>query len=469
MLLRSSTLPSCSDSASAVRTLQSHAAALPDHVDAATLVRLEVPLDMTIDVQTVLGWLAEKPAKARSFWADRHDSLLLAGLGEAWHVGGLGWTLDQGVAALEGTLASASSRLRMLGGVCFHGELRSSGPWKAFGAWRFALPQLELGRDANGAWLALHVHGTASDWAERKADALALLSAEPTSLQRQHAEPTVLAVVDQPDRAGWRDGVERALDAMADGDLDKVVLARKRTVELAEKPDALRLLRQLAEREPKSFRFCLQPRGDSAFVGASPERLLKMAAGDVVSEALAGTRARGATPEIDAAASAELQNSDKDRREHALVVQMVTDTLGRVCQTVDAPAEPNIMALSHVQHLHTPIWGQMGGAHGLADVLGALHPTPAVGGTPSRQAQTLIEKLEPFQRGLYAAPVGWIGGGRQAEFTVAIRSALIEDKQLSLFSGAGLVRGSEPDVEWGEIDAKIAALWQAFGLEGTTS
>ncbi len=443
---------------------------LPMSVQGPTLARIEVPLTTDIDAETALAWLAPWPREARCFWADRDDVVTVAGVGEAWHVGGLGWTLDAGLTALQRTLASAPRRVRLVGGVCFHGELRSTGPWKAFGAWRFALPQLELGRDGLGAWLAVHVHGGETDWSERcqatRAAVQGWRGAARSPVPSPGTRPHVVAVRDTPDRAGWHDAIAAALTALRSGTLDKVVLARQRHVALAEPPDAVGLLGQLAARQPRSFRFCLQPRADSAFVGASPERLLRVSDGDVLSEALAGTRPRGADPASDAALADGLRTADKDRREHALVADMVASTLRRVCDDVTVASEPAIMALSHVQHLHTPIAGRLRPPHSVADLLVALHPTPAVGGTPRLAARALIAQLEAFQRGLYAAPVGWVGGGGDAEFTVAIRSALVEGSTVSLFSGAGVVLGSDADAEWAEIDGKIAALWQAFGLDG---
>ena len=143
---------------------------------------------------------------------------------------------------------------------------------------------------------------------------------------------------------------------------------------------------------------------------------------------------------------------------------MVTETLTELCEKVEPHGEPTVMALANVQHLHSRIEARTNGVPSIASLLLALHPTPAVGGTPRAAARSAIETLEGFQRGLYAAPVGWIGGAGTAEFTVAIRSALVERDAISLFSGAGIVAGSDPDAEWSEIDGKIAALWLAFGL-----
>jgi Isochorismate synthase len=184
-----------------------------------------------------------------------------------------------------------------------------------------------------------------------------------------------------------------------------------------------------------------------------------------MSEAVAGTRGRGDTPEADAALRDELMDSPKERREHAFVQEAIRDELDRLCTSVEAPEAPSDLALAQGRHLHARLTGTLRSGTSTLDLLDALHPTPAVGGVPTDAALGAIRTQEPFDRGWYAGPVGWIGADA-AEFAVAIRSGLVRDDRLALFSGAGIVDGSEPEREWDEIEQKIGDFASILGLDG---
>jgi len=150
----------------------------------------------------------------------------------------------------------------------------------------------------------------------------------------------------------------------------------------------------------------------------------------------------------------ELFESPKERREHAFVQEAIRAELEQLCTNVETPDAPGELALARSRHLHAPLTGTLRSGMGTIDLLKGLHPTPAVGGVPKDAALTAIRTQEPFDRGWYAGPVGWVGDG-EAEFSVAIRSGLVQNARLALFSGAGIVDGSVPDREWEEIEQKI--------------
>jgi menaquinone-specific isochorismate synthase len=183
----------------------------------------------------------------------------------------------------------------------------------------------------------------------------------------------------------------------------------------------------------------------------------------VFSEAVAGTRGRGETPDADAALREELLTSEKERREHAFVQRALEEALRTLCTTVDGADTPSDLALARGRHLHAPIRGTLRPETSTVDLLEALHPTPAVGGVPRGAALTAIREQEPFDRGWYAGPVGWMGPDA-ADFAVGIRSGLLHPDRLALFSGAGIVEGSRPDREWAEIEQKIADFAAVLGL-----
>ena len=210
-----------------------------------------------------------------------------------------------------------------------------------------------------------------------------------------------------------------------------------------------------------SYHFCFQINSTTAFIGTSPERLYYRHDRLLKTEAIAGTRHRGASIQSDMLLSEELQSSPKDIREHQLVVENLQSILSQLCESVKIDRTAAILKLNKVQHLYTQCQGILTPDVTDADILPQLHPTPAVGGVPRTPALKLIQELEPFERGWYAAPVGWVGAD-DAEFAVAIRSGLIDRDRLLLFAGAGIVTGSQSEEEWIEIENKIRHFTDLF-------
>jgi isochorismate synthase len=186
----------------------------------------------------------------------------------------------------------------------------------------------------------------------------------------------------------------------------------------------------------------------------------------VTTEALAGTLPRTTAPLTEL--SAQLLSSDKDRREHELVVTAIQQRLGTLCSEVAAPTSPQIRVLPHLLHLHTPIHATTRASHtNIRELVAALHPTPAMGGTPSAPALQLIADYEPQPRGYYAGPVGWWDEQGDGEFAVAIRSGVITADTAYVYAGAGIVRGSDAALEYAETAAKMRTLLDALGISTT--
>lgn len=256
-----------------------------------------------------------------------------------------------------------------------------------------------------------------------------------------------------------------ALDAISTGRLDKVVLAREVALELGAPVNPFRLLQRLQEATPGCFHFAFSPREAGTFLGASPERLFRCRDGRVITEAVAGTGERGDTPEEDAILRENLLNSTKDRREHEFVEDAIRSILDDLCTSVRVPEEPSDLVLPRGRHLYSRLSGRLNTDRSPVDVLQRLHPTPAVGGVPTAGALRAISEQEPFDRGWYGGPVGWIGPD-EGEFAVAIRSGIVQNTQLTLYSGAGIVEGSDPEQEWKEIEQKIGDFAAVMGLAG---
>jgi isochorismate synthase len=259
------------------------------------------------------------------------------------------------------------------------------------------------------------------------------------------------------------DYVRIVADAIAEirlGALDKVVLART----LVRGPIATSaVLRGLVDRFPACATFAFGV-GNRAFIGASPERLVTLDGREVSTVALAGTTGTGTDDASDATLAAEMLASPKIRSEHQFVVDDITARLATLGLVGETPDEPEIMRLARVQHLRTPITARVERrAGGVSDmdvlrVANVLHPSPAVGGTPSDPAVRWLRQHEDFDRGWYAAPVGWCDLDGNGELRVALRSALVDESQVTLFSGAGIVADSTPEDELAETSVKLRAL-----------
>jgi menaquinone-specific isochorismate synthase len=267
----------------------------------------------------------------------------------------------------------------------------------------------------------------------------------------------------EPGRSGWEENVRRALAAFDAAELGKVVLARRVTLGFEEALDPLLLLKDLAAVTPGCFRFLFEPAEGAAFVGASPERLFRVEGRTVLSEAVAGTRPRGLSEADDAGLREELLGSEKDLLEHGYVRRSIREALGRLCEDLEISCRPEELRLAQGRHLRSPLQGKLRRGVTATGVLEALHPTPAVGGYPREAALSFIRELEPFDRGWYAGPVGWVGAN-EAEFAVGIRSGLLLGHRLELYSGNGIVAGSDPAEEWAELEGKLGAFWKVLGF-----
>ena len=258
--------------------------------------------------------------------------------------------------------------------------------------------------------------------------------------------------------------VANAAEMVQQGAFEKVVLARDIQVMLKDAVEAFdvsNILQQLRESYPTAYVFAIQ-RGEQFFVGATPERLVQAQDGQVRTMALAGSARRGETEEEDAWIGAELLQSEKDNREHAIVLAMVRDALRNHCTRVDASTSPQLLRLKNVQHLETPIIGELIPGRCILDILADLHPTPAVGGFPRQDALEMIRRVEKLDRGWYAAPIGWISESGYGEFAVALRSGLVNGNKARLFAGCGIVADSDPQNEFAESCLKFQVMLRAL-------
>lgn len=425
-------------------------------------VRLEVPIEPV----NAIAWLQAQGPQSRGYWRNRNANFELAGIGRADMITAeADADYDAIFRHLQSHIASVHPDLRYLGGMRFSTRRPTSESWRVFGAYRFILPRFEILNRGDRSYLACNlVYHEDLDRAELNAELQSQLetmtfpeSAASTAL------PQCTGRIDSPDCETWQRLVSDALREIESNTFDKAVLARETRMTFDGELDPAPMLARLVDATHDCYLFCFQPKAGAAFIGASPERLFKRRGRHIETEALAGTRARGETSEEDAELSAALLASDKDRREHNIVLDSVKALLGGRCHAVHADGETSLLKLARSQHLYARLEGLLEEDESNATLLRDLHPTPAVGGQPRDVAVDWLDANEPFDRGWYAGPVGWVSSDA-AEFAVGIRSGLIADNSFALYSGAGIVRGSVAENEWAEIENKMSNL--LYPLQG---
>ena len=411
-----------------------------------SIERIEIkihPVDM-------ISWLSLQRDEVKIYGANQNDTVSIAGIGQAVCVTGrrLG-TFKKVFKQLRSFLSPKYPYLQWYGGFCFD-ERHPDADWREFGAYRFILPRFELAAQSGKMIFCCNLKGR-----ENIAGILKQLNKVVIPnmdsrfrgndmLRGRACGNDVMKRSDNPDQKFWQRDVD---SIMADTSVKKVVLARKTSLYFKQAPDPWAMLRQLKAVTPNSYHFAFQFK-KSVFLGASPERLFRRYARFIESEALAGTMPEQTSPE-------QLQSSDKNKYEHALVVDAINASFKGFCKTYSRDKHPGILTLANGHHLITKFQGQLKDGVNDEDILQFLHPTPALGGAPRKQAMAIIRKLEGFSRGWYGAPIGYVGLD-WAEFVVGIRSGLASAKKLSVFAGAGIVRGSEAAAEWDEVENKIS-------------
>ena len=438
--------------------------ALQDQLRAAPSRRGFVRLAVSAPAVDLPRWLAANPGTPRFYWSERGGGFEWAGIGVADEL------FADSSSGSPAPLAQIASRLprdagdlRYFGGLAFDGRTAADRDWAPFGTARFTLPRFEITREGEIWSLACTINAdpaaTPRQTQRRFEEELSRLR---TGQKANAPLPPLLHRTDSPDQAAWVRVVEDALRRIEHGPLQKVVLARRTDFRFAEAPDPFLLLHRLRAANPAGFHFAFQPEEGSTFLGVSPERLYRREGRHILSEAVAGTRRRGDSEHEDQAMGAALLESEKDRREHRFVADEVGRKLDGLCRSYHADREVSLLKLARLQHLRRSFEGTLRTGVDDAAIVAALHPTPAVAGNPTAAAVAERSKREPFHRGWYAGPLGWVGA-RGADFTVAIRSGLLSGNRLALFTGAGIVRGSMPHAEWEELENKLAGFVRVIG------
>lgn len=419
---------------------------------------------------------------ARFYWRDGRGGVTFAGIGIALSL--MGWgegrfrqverqaraLFEQALRVPEGDALTAS---RLFGGFAFREDFVPDQTWSAFHPAHFVLPHFQLVQRAgedDRAWLTINaLLPPGEEPSALRAKLHEALTAQAAILSQPLPAPSPAEADAPPEiryplsQAEWAGLIERALADFRQTRLEKVVLARVCEVRRPQPLDVDAALAYLERTYPDCFTFLFEPRPHHAFFGATPELLAEVHGSELTSMGLAGSAPRGQTPAEDARHAGDLLASAKDRHEHELVVQALRRRLAPLAASLDVPAVPQIMTLSNIHHLYTPVRATLIRPDGILPLVERLHPTPALGGAPRSEALAFIQAHEGIPRGWYAAPLGWIDQRMDGAFTVAIRSAVVQRNRAWLYAGAGIVPASDPTREWEETGWKFRPVLSALG------
>jgi menaquinone-specific isochorismate synthase len=437
-----------------------------------TLISVGVRVS-SVDPVSLFAAMAEADLEA-ALWLRPSEGLALVGAGRAWAAEGEGPSrFHDGETAwrdlVEGARLEGEATPTLLGGLGFTGRRPADDdPWAPFGPSSLVLPQLLLTMRDGVSTLTTSAVGAPDPRAvdarwERLAERANALTPPAAGMVARPVFAPLRSVRSQPDQPEWHRAVATMAGAVGRGRLDKVVLARRVDLRSPVELDVPNALRRLAASAPESTIYAFR-RAGRTFLGATPERLVRVEGRRFRTAAIAGTIGRGADAAEDEQLARDLLASEKDREEHAIVVHYIRDLLASVAAQITVAPAPSVMRLRFVQHLATEIEGTLPADAGLLALGERLHPTPAVGGDPRDAALAMINEHEGFDRGWYAGPVGWMNGAGDGELCVALRCGVVDHTRAALFAGCGIVADSDPAREWDESRIKLRAVVSALGM-----
>jgi salicylate biosynthesis isochorismate synthase/menaquinone-specific isochorismate synthase len=370
------------------------------------------------------------------------------------------WRRLAAAAIAEPPQGPPGSGLVITGGFAFADDGAAALHWSGFAPASLIVPEVALARRGEEVWCTVAALARGDDLPEELLERielrLASLRAHELPLLDPHpAERHRVAGALSPEH--YEAAVARAVELIRAGKIEKIVLAREVEVHAPESHDIAAVYGVLRSAFAGCFVIAVG-RGESSFIAASPELLIRREGLRASTLALAGSVGRSADPAVDDHLGERMLRSPKDRQEHTIVAQRIERELRRHAVWVTMPDEPTVVRIANIQHLATPIRAQLAHPVGAIELAGLLHPTPAVGGEPDAQATPLIPALEGIDRGWYAGPVGWSDTGGDGEFCVALRCALVHGHLARCYAGVGVVADSDPASELAETEVKLEAL-----------
>ncbi|MEN1970289.1 isochorismate synthase [Lentibacillus sp. N15] len=407
----------------------------------------------------------------RTFWASTEQAFYIVGIGNVCPLVAMDnrfqdiekqWNKVREQAIIHNPFQVPGTGLIALGGMSFDPQSETTELWKKFSDGEFQIPQFTCVQTTKACYVTINTYVTKED--ESQQLAFRLRQTVEAFLNHSQPLPDEATLKEKKEIAPeqWKEQVRQATQAIKQQQAEKIVLAREMRLTLSKQVDVASLLSKLLQAQTNSYVFAFE-HGDDCFVGATPERLVKLEQKQLLSTCLAGTAPRGKTAKEDNEIGKTLLHDAKNRGEHDFVVQMIKDAINSYCLDINIPDEPVIYPLKNLQHLYTPVRATLKPGYSIFTIIEALHPTPALGGVPRIESLAFIREHERLDRGWYGAPIGWLDSNQNGEFAVAIRSGLVQGNEVSLFAGCGVVKDSEPEAEYEETLIKFTPMLSVLG------
>jgi len=409
--------------------------------------------------------------KNRTFWKNTMENFTLVGAGKAFEISSTDarfketqerWQHLLDHAIVHNPYKQPGTGMTALGGMSFDPKKATTHLWRNYKPSEFIIPEYMLVQTENRSFLTTNIVVKKEDHPTQLANELQQREQQLFAPAPIPGEAVRIKNKTEMDVNGWKEAVRKAMEEIKAGKAEKIVLAREVRITFQQQASIRVILDNLLKTQPNSYVFAFEKDTD-CFVGATPERLVKLEQNKLLSTCLAGTAPRGKTKKEDEKIGEELLGDEKNRQEHDFVVQMIKDAVSKYAANVQIPDEPVIYRLKNLQHLYTPVTADLKKNFNIFDVVEKLHPTPALGGTPRAESLSFIREHEQLDRGWYGAPIGWLDSNQHGEFAVAIRSALIQEDEASLFAGCGVVEDSDPESEYEETAIKLLPMLSVLG------
>lgn len=408
---------------------------------------------------------AKQTGLDRTYWSSTDDDFTIVGIGNAHEIDAQGnhfektkqaWLALMERSYIHNPYDVAGTGVLALGGMTFDPKKEQTSLWKNYGQSLFVVPTYTV-VEHEDTYYFTYTHAVDKDSLKNDVSQRFSNAEEQMNEWAQNVDDPVRVEIVNKEEIGtekWLEDVKQAITYINENKANKIVLAREMRIQLNRQAAVGQMLRKLHQLQTNCFIYAFE-RGDDCFIGATPERLVRIDGDKLLSTCLAGTAPRGRTERTDEEIRTGLLHDAKNLEEHAYVVQMITDAITPYCTDIKTANEPVVRPLKNVQHLYTPVTATVKEGYHLFDFVEQLHPTPALGGVPNDIALAFIREHELLDRGWYGAPIGWLDSNQHGEFAVGIRSALVQKDAVSLFAGCGIMKDSDPLEEFEETSIKF--------------
>lgn len=416
---------------------------------------------------------AKVTGENRIFWMNQAEEFYIVGVGKAHELLANENRFDSMKEQWKAVLNNAvvhnphhveGTGIIALGGFSFDPKKEKTSLWEKYAHSQFTIPEFILTKYKEETYLTINKKVCQND--DPTILSSKLLQKEKHLLERVNSIPNGNKIIHKKEIAveQWLETVQKARGVIREDEAKKIVLAREMRVKFSENAEISGVLEKLIKNQSNCYVFAFEQEED-CFIGASPERLVKLSGDELLSTCLAGTSPKGETKNDDATVREILINDVKNLEEHKYVVKMIKNSIDAFCVNIDIPENPIVLSLKNLHHLYTPVKATLKSSYNVFDLVKQLHPTPALGGVPTEGSLAFIRDNEVLDRGWYGAPIGWLDNNKNSEFVVAIRSGLIQADEASLFAGCGIMKDSELDLEYEETNVKFLPMLTAMEEE----